>query len=100
MGGRRIGCPHAAEFYSINSILELGDPILFLLCIWRSCASPKVSFFAWEASRGKTLNYLVKQRVYSLAKRCFLCQKKKKRLIIFCFIVNKGPLPLINILDQ
>ena len=41
---------------SLYSILEPKDPTLFLRnIIWRSCAPPKVAFFAWETTWGKAL---------------------------------------------
>ncbi|KAL6332055.1 hypothetical protein AAG906_020734 [Vitis piasezkii] len=41
---------------SLYSILEPEDPTLFLRSIiWRSCAPPKVAFFAWETTWGKAL---------------------------------------------
>ena len=40
---------------------------------------PKVTFFAWEATLGKALSLdQVKRKVFSLAKNCFLCQKKEE----------------------
>ena len=60
---------------SLYSILEPGGSFLFPYgSIWRANVSPKVAFFAWEASWGKILTLEQLQRKgYSLANRCFLC---------------------------
>lgn len=40
----------------LYSVLELSDPLLFLWSIiWSSCVPPKMGFFSWEATWGKTL---------------------------------------------
>ena len=40
--------------------------------IWNSCVQPKLSFFAWEASRGKVLTLdRIQKRGWALANRCF-----------------------------
>ena len=52
--------------------------------------SPRVAFFAWKASWAKILTLdQVKRRGFSLANRCFLCQRMKKRLITFSIIVKR-----------
>ena len=56
--------------------------------IWSSCVSPKVGFFAWEASWGKVLALdELKKRSWSLPNRCFLCcaaEETIDHLLIHC----------------
>ena len=60
---------------SFYSILEPGDsPLLPSGSIWRASVSPKVTFFAWEASWEKVLTLDQLQRKgHFLENRCFLC---------------------------
>ncbi|RVW47166.1 hypothetical protein CK203_070193 [Vitis vinifera] len=50
--------------------------------------SPKISFFAWEATWGKALTLdLVQKRGWTLANRCFMCLEKEEtidRLLLHC----------------
>ena len=66
--------------FSIKSLHRAMQPVSSALfpskIIWMSCAQPKISFFAWEASWGRvlTLDHLQKSG-WALANKCFLCQK-------------------------
>ncbi|KAJ9691214.1 hypothetical protein PVL29_013405 [Vitis rotundifolia] len=58
--------------------------------IWMSCAQPKISFFAWEASWGRVLTLdRLQKKGWVLANRCFLCQSVGSRLTTCSFIVKK-----------
>ncbi|RVX14661.1 hypothetical protein CK203_011960 [Vitis vinifera] len=66
--------------FSVKSLYKAMQPASSALfpskIIWRSCAQPKISFFAWEASWGRVLTLdRLQKRGWVLANRCFLCQK-------------------------
>ena len=49
----------SCKFYvkSLYKTLKLDSSVYFpMKIIWNSCVQPKVSFFVWEASQGKTFN--------------------------------------------
>ena len=49
--------------------------------IWSLCVPPKVSFFAWKASWGKTLTLnQVERRGWSLENKCFLCHIEEETI--------------------
>ena len=56
--------------------------------IWKVWVHPRVSFFTWEATWGKTLALdQVQKRGWSLANRCFLCHVKEEsinHLLVHC----------------
>ena len=58
------------------------NPSLFpSSCIWSVWVQPKISFFAWEATWGKTLTLdLIQKRGGVLTNRCFLCHEKEKTI--------------------
>ena len=60
--------------------------------IWRSYVPPKISFFAWEMSWGKTLILdQVKRRGWLLANKCFLFTTSKKNpFTTFFFMRNNN----------
>ena len=62
---------------SLYKAMQLASLALFpSKIIWRSCAQPKISFFAWEASWGRVLTLdRLQKKGWVLANRCFLCQK-------------------------
>ena len=62
--------------------IELGRSSLFpSSCIWNVWVQPKISFFAWEATWGKTLTLdLIQKRGWALANRCFLCHEKEETI--------------------
>ena len=58
--------------------------------IWRSCAPPKVTFFAWEVTWGKALILdQVQRRGYSLANRCFFCHSEEEVDHILLYYVQR-----------
>ena len=66
--------------FSVKSLYKAMQPASSALfpskIIWRSCAQPKISFFAWEASWDKVLTLdRLQKKGWVLANRCFLCQK-------------------------
>ena len=77
--------------FSVKSLylaLEAGCPLFPSSCIWYVWVQPKISFFAWEATRGKALTLdLVQKRGWALANRCFMCLEKEEttdRLLLHC----------------
>ena len=74
---------------SLYLALEAGCPSLFpSSCIWNVWVQPKISFFAWEATWGKTLTLdLVQKRGWVLTNRCFMCLEKEEtidHLLLHC----------------
>ena len=71
--------------FSVKSLyfaLEAGCPSLFpSSCIWNMSVQPKISFFEWEATWGKTLTLdIVQKKGRTLTNRCFMCLKKEKTI--------------------
>ena len=69
--------------------LEAGCLSLFpSSCIWNVNVQPKISFFVWEATWGKTLTLdMVQKRGRALANRCFMCLEKEEtidHLLLHC----------------
>ena len=65
--------------FSVKSLYRALQPVSLASfpskIIWNSCAQPKLSFFAWEASWGRVLTLdRLQKRGWALANRCFLCQ--------------------------
>ena len=74
---------------SLYSILEPENSPLFPSgSIWRASVPPKVTFFAWEASRGKVLTLeQLQRRGCLLENRCFLCLPEVEtmdHLLLYC----------------
>ena len=74
---------------SLYFALEAGCPSLFPSSyIWNVNVQPKISFFAWEATWGKTLTLdMVQKRGRTLTNRCFMCLEKEEtidHLLLHC----------------
>ncbi|RVW77229.1 putative mitochondrial protein [Vitis vinifera] len=67
---------------SLYFALEAGCPSLFPSSyIWNVNVQPKISFFAWEATWGKTLTLdMVQKRGRTLTNRCFMCLEKEETI--------------------
>ena len=82
--------------FSVKSLYKALEPncsVYFLMkIIWNSCVQPKVSFFAWEASWGKTLTLdQIQKRGWALANRCYLCQTNEEsidHLLLHCVMTR------------
>ena len=77
------------SFKSLYFALEAGCSSLFPSSyIWNVNVQPKISFFAWEATWGKTLTLdMVQKRGWALANRCFMCLEKEEtidHLLLHC----------------
>ena len=76
---------------SLYLALEADCPYLFpSSCIWDVWVQPKISFFAWEATWGKTLTLdLVQKRGWALANRCFMCLQNEETIDHMLFHCSK-----------
>ena len=75
---------------SLNSVLEPGDSIIPKKHHLEILCTPKVTFFAWEATWGKALILdQVQRRGYSLANRCFFCHSEEEVDHILLYYVQR-----------
>ena len=67
---------------SLYKSLVSGPPASFpSSAIWKVYVQHRVSFFGWEATWGKALTLdQLQKREWSLANRCYLCQRHKKSI--------------------
>ena len=101
LGGKRVNLdeedrvswlPMESGKFSVKSLykaLESESSIYFpMKIIWNSCVQPKISFFAWEASWGKTLTLnQIQKRGWALVNRCYLCHSNEEsinHLLLHC----------------
>ncbi|RVW55047.1 hypothetical protein CK203_067034 [Vitis vinifera] len=71
--------------FSVKSLyksLVSGHPISFpSSAIWKVTVQPRVSFFGWEATWGKTLTLdQLQRRGWALANRCYVCQRHEESI--------------------
>lgn len=84
--------PMESGKFSVKSLykaLESKSSIYFpMKIIWNSCVQPKISFFAWETSWGKTLTLnQIQKRGWALVNRCYLCHSNEEsidHLLLHC----------------
>ena len=87
---RVLRMPMKSGKFSVKSLykaLELESSVYFpIKIIWNSCVQPKVSFFAWEASWGKTLTLdQIQKRGWALANGCYLCHSNEESIDLLLF---------------
>ena len=71
--------------FSIKSLYKALEPSSTISfpsnIVWKSCVQPKVSFFGWEATWGKTLTLdQIQKRGWLLGNRCYLCQMHEESI--------------------